>query len=305
MKLFNAPPLQDLHAAQTLPQTLPPTLLPRRSAARPPSEALLSLPEAPRALRIVPIPRLMAGNRWQMEGMRAQPEAVLLWITRGQGRLTIGGTTRGYGAHNAVFIPAGVMHALDIGAQTQGVAVFFGQNSDVTLPHSMQHLRIREATPQSEILGIIEQIQREMASDKVGADRAARHHIGLLGVWLERQVEAASFEVAKPNAAKRLAARFSALLERDFRSGHGIADYAQALGVTPTHLTRACRESCSRSASDLLQDRRHYESCRLLSETQAPVKDIATALGFTSAAYFTRSFHQRTGKTPSEFRKRA
>ena len=45
MKLFNAPPLQDLHAAQTLPQTL----LPRRSAARPPSEALLTLPEAPRA----------------------------------------------------------------------------------------------------------------------------------------------------------------------------------------------------------------------------------------------------------------
>lgn len=311
MKLFNSPPLTDLAAA--LPKGPSLTALSRtgqdeaQSAlpARAPARPATSLPEAPRALRIIPIPRLVTANRWQMEGMRAQPEAVLMWITRGQGRITVGGTTRGYGAHNAVFIPAGVMHALDIGQQTQGLAVFFGQSSDVTLPHAMQHLRIRDAVPQAEVLGIIEQIQREMASERIGADRAAHHHIGLLGVWLERQVEAASHDGPKPNAAKRLAARFSALLERDFRSGHGVGDYAEALGVTPTHLTRACRESCARSASDLLQDRRHYEACRLLTETEAPVKDVAATLGFTSAAYFTRAFHQRTGKTPSDFRKSA
>jgi AraC-like DNA-binding protein len=315
VKLFKSPPLSNLTGSNTAPTNLagsrfadatkPHTELPRRIGTPPALRPKHSLPEAPKMLRIVPIPRMIAANRWQMEGMRAQSEAVLLWITRGQGRVTMGGTTRGYGTHNAVFIPEDVMHALEIGPQTQGVAIFFGQNSDVTLPHSAQHLRIRDATPQAEILGIIEQIQRELSSEKIGADRAARHYIGLLGVWLERQVEAASMDGAKPNAAKRLAARFSALLERDFRSGHGVGDYAEALGVTPTHLTRACRESCARSASNVLQDRRHYEACRLLTETDAPVKDVAATLGFSSAAYFTRAFHQRTGKTPSDFRKRA
>lgn len=303
VKLFKSPPLSNLAAATRDEVRVEDQHAKIGTRAHP--RSMTNLPEAPRALRVVPIPRLVTANRWQMEGMRAQPEAVLLWITRGQGRITMGGTTRGYGAHNAVFIPAGVMHALEIGAQTQGVAVFFGQSSDVTLPHSAQHLRIRDAVPQAEVLGIIEQIQREMTSEKIGADRAARHYIGLLGVWLERQVDAASQDGAKPSAAKRLAARFSALLERDFRSGHGVGDYAEALGVTPTHLTRACRESCARSASDLLQDRRHYEACRLLTETEAPVKDVASTLGFTSAAYFTRAFHQRTGKTPSDFRKNA
>ncbi|WP_376872749.1 helix-turn-helix domain-containing protein [Albirhodobacter sp. R86504] len=319
MKLFNGPSLSDLNAtlksaavqnhraaAQVQAAQLQAT---RAQATRSqishpaPQSREASLPSAPECLRIIPIPRLLASNRWQFEGMRAQAEAVLLWITRGQGRVTMAGLTRGYGAHNALFIPAGVMHSLDIGAQTQGIAIFFGQNSDVTLPQSVQHLRIREATPQSEVLGIIEQIQREMTSDKIGADRAARHHIGLLGVWLERQVEAARADAPKPSAAKRLVARFSALLERDFRTGHGIADYAQALNVTPTHLTRACRECCGRSASDVLQDRRHFEACRLLTETQAPMKDIATSLGFSTAAYFTRTFQQRSGKTPSAFRK--
>jgi AraC-like DNA-binding protein len=125
----------------------------------------------------------------------------------------------------------------------------------------------------------------------------------LLGVWLERQVEAHQADVKRPTAAKRLASRYSALLERDFRSGHGVADYATELGVTPTHLSRVCRESCGRSASDLLQDRRLYEARRLLAETREPVKTIAHTLGFTSPAYFTRAFHAKIGKTPSQFRR--
>jgi AraC-like DNA-binding protein len=34
-----------------------------------------------------------------------------------------------------------------------------------------------------------------------------------------------------------------------------------------------------------------------------PARDIATELGFSSAAYFTRAFSKLAGYTPSEFRK--
>lgn len=289
MKLFNAPPLS--HLSQ-----------PKPAAAQP--AAPTALPETPTRPRVVAISRLAQGGRWRVEAMRALSEPCLLWFTRGQGRITLGGLTRGYGAHNAIFIPAGVMHGFEVGAQTHGQAVFFGRGSDVTLPHSAQHLRVREVGPQTELSGIIDAIARELDSNRPGADRAASAHLGLLGVWLERQVEAAQDPAAtRPSAARRLVARYTALLERDFRSGHGVAEFAQELGVTPTHLTRACRETCGRPALDLLQDRRLYEARRLLVETRAPVKDIASTLGFASAAYFTRAFHARTGKTPSEFRR--
>ncbi len=291
VKLFTAPPLSQF--AQD-----PRPALPVR-----PAPVRMMLPETPASVRIIPIPRLAAGGRWRVEAMRALNEPVLLWFTRGQGRITLGGVTRGYGAHNAVFIPAGVMHGFEVGLQTHGQAIFLGRGSDVTLPDAAQHLRIREAAPQTELSVIIEQVQRELDSKRPGADRAARHHLGLLGVWLERQVSLAEAEVKRPTAAKRLVARFTTLLERDFRSGEGVADYAARLGVTPTHLTRVCRESCSRPASDLLQDRRLYEARRLLTETREPVKTISEALGFTSPAYFTRSFHAKTGKTPSAFRR--
>ena len=290
MRLFTAPPLSQFAKPQA------------RTDA-PPKAAEDISPETPRAVRIVQLQRLAQNGRWRAEAMRALTESCLIWFTRGQGRITLNGVTRGYGAHNAVFIPAGVMHGFEMSQQTNGFIIYFGNGSDVTLPQSVQHLRIREAGAQSELSAIIDAVQREMASDRPGADRAARHHLGLLGVWLERQIELNPPESTGHNAAKRLVARYTLLLEREFRSGHGVGDFAAELGVTPTHLTRVCRQSCGRGASEMLQERRLYEARRLLSDTKAPVKDIAHSLGFTTAAYFTRAFHAKTGRTPSEFRR--
>ncbi len=257
----------------------------------------------PSRLRVVPVPRLAAGGRWRVEAMRSLSTPLLLWFTRGQGRITVGGITRGYGAHNAIFIPPGVMHGYDVGSQTHGTAVFFGSDTALDLPTEPHHLRIRDVGPQAELSGLIDNVQRELDSGKPGAERAAHHHLGLLGVWLERQVEIAKADAKKPAAAARLAARYTALLEREFRSGKGVGEYARALGVTPTHLTRVCNQSCGRSASDLLHDRVIFEARLLLSETRMPISQVSQALGFTSAAYFTRAFQHRTGKTPSAFRK--
>ncbi len=173
-----------------------------------------------------------------------------MWFTKGQGRITVAGVTRGYTAHNAIFIPAGVMHGFEVGPQVFGTAVFFGKDTAIPLPASPQLLRIREVHAQQEVNVILDMIQREMNSDSPAHDRATRHYLGLLGVWLERQVAKAAPEQRKPDAARRLVARYTALMERDFRSGAGVGDFAAALGVTPTHLTRCCRQACGRSAID-------------------------------------------------------
>lgn len=309
MKLFSGPPLSQFTDLPAPPKGVPAAavampLAPAAAVARQAPRGLVTIPQAPPAtLRMVPIPRLAAGGRWRVEAMRSLSEPLLLWFTRGQGRITVGGLTRGYGAHNAVLVPAGVMHGFEVGPQTFGTALFFGQGDSVALPQGPLHLRIRDAQPQGELTTILDNIQRELDSTRPGHDRAARHHLGLLGVWLERQVEIAQGDAARPAAAQRLARRYAELLERDFRSGQGVGDYARTLGVTPTHLSRVCNQTCGRSASDLLHDRVIFEARRLLAETRIPVGDVSRALGFTSPAYFTRAFQSRTGKTPSGFRK--
>ena len=264
-------------------------------------------PAAPRAatVRLVQIPRLAAGGRWRVEAMRSYSEPLLLWFTRGQGRITVAGVTRGYGAHNAIFIPAGVMHGFELGHQVHGTALFFGRESEVALPQSPQHLRIREAVPQGELSSILDAIQRELDSDRPGHERAAHHHLGLLGVWLERQMAEAATDpgLARPDAARRLAMRYATLLERHYRSDYNVTDYAEELGVTPTHLSRVCNRACGRSAHALLADRKMGEARRMLTETGMPVKAVSESLGFTSPAYFSRAFQGATGKSPSAFRR--
>lgn len=258
----------------------------------------------PQGMRIVAIQRLAQGGRWRVEAMRSLSEPLLLWFTRGQGRITVAGNTRGYGAHNAIFVPPNTMHGFEVSPQVYGTALFFGRHGRVTLPETPLHLRIRDTTAQAELTALLDHIRSEMEQDRPGNLRAVDHYTGLLGVWLERQATA-SADKQRPDAARRLVARYTALLERDFRSGAGVADYARALDVTPTHLTRACRQSCGRSASQLMHDRLLFEARRLLLETRMPVKAVSRSLGFTSPAYFTRAFQNGTGKTPSAFRKAA
>ncbi len=130
----------------------------------------------------------------------------------------------------------------------------------MTLPKVPLHLRIREVHAQQELNVLLDMIGREMDADTPAHDRATRHYLGLMGVWIERQAKKAEAEMTKPDATRRLVARYTALLERDFRSGMGVAEFAAALGVTPTHLTRCCKAASGRPASALLQDRRIFEA---------------------------------------------
>lgn len=260
------------------------------------------IPSAPvGALRLVPMQRLTLGGRWRTEAMRSYRMPLLLWFTRGQGRITVAGLTRGYGAHNAVFIPAGVMHGFEVTGQVFGTAVFFGEASELALAAEPFHLRVRDARSQGEITGLIESLQREMDGERLMKDRAVAFYGGLLSVWLHRQRMEAE-DRPEDSAARALVRRYTAAIEERLYTGQSVGDYAEGLGVTPTHLSRVCNQTCGRPASEILADRLTFEARRLLLDTALPVRRVAEVLGYNSAAYFTRAFHHRTGQTPSEFR---
>ena len=253
--------------------------------------------------RILPLAQFARGGRWRTEAMRSYARPLLIWFTKGQGRITIAGVTRGYGAHNAVFLPPGTMHGFDLVGQVFGSILFFPSDADLDLPQIPLHLRFRDAAQHSELNMLIDAIQRECASRQTGAERALMHYAGLLSVWLQRQAERMPDATLPDDTARKLVAAYSALVERDFHLGKSVADYAAELGITPTHLSRVCNIACGRPASAILAERIHFEARRLLRDTDAPIKDIARHLGFASPAYFTRAFQKHSGKTPSAFRR--
>lgn len=252
-------------------------------------------------LSITPIGHSSNSGRWRTEALRAHRSPRLIVFTKGQGRLTIAGRVRGFGPNNMVYIPAGTLYGIELGSTGFGMVIAIPRAMAHEWPEDPHHLRLRDVHAQKEMNRLIERMEAELLSQQTGARRAAHYRLALLSVFFERQMELHD-DAPAPTASERLAEAYTALIARDFRTGKGVAEYAQDLGVTPTHLARVCRATCGRSAHDIQSDRKMYEARHLLRNSRIPVGQIAQDLGFGSAAYFTRAFQKAEGMTPTQFR---
>ena len=127
---------------------------------------------------------------------------------------------------------------------------------------------------------------------------------GLLALWFLRS---ANRQEANGPAEGRpylgLVRRFLALVEDGFRDHRPLSFYANELGITTTHLSRACRRQFGLSAQAIIHDRLVLEAKRVLAYTPASIAHVAQDLGFRDPAYFTRFFAHHVGETPTTFRK--
>ncbi len=252
-------------------------------------------------VRITPLGQNGATDRWRNEAMRSHANARLIHISRGQGRISIAGLTAGYGPNNIIYIPPNTIYGMEVGPSVSGQTLALSRSAPWF--SEPMHLRLTETDRQKEALGLIESIERELLP--TGEPRAASCYMELLHIFLERQIArgaADSTLARRKTASARLVARYAALIARDFASHRNVGAFAEELGVTPTHLTRACRSTSGKSALTLLNERVHFEACTLLRDTKKPVKEIAARLGFGSAAYFTRQFQRMSGASPTAFR---
>jgi AraC family transcriptional activator of pobA len=244
------------------------------------------------------------GSDWRLSLQHSCPRHALVWITRGQGLAVVEGVRRGLGVHNALVLPAGTMFALEPGKTGFGLVCEMPVHAGAPMPDSPQHLRIRDVAGQNELTTIFEAMGREQSDARPFCDEALDAQAALMSVWLRRALLTHP-EEARPSPSERLVRAYAALVERHYCEPLGMADHAQTLGVTPTHLTRICRKLSGRSAAELLTERSLHAARDRIETTDLPMAQIAAELGFGSAAYFSRFILHHTGKTPSELRTRA
>lgn len=239
---------------------------------------------------------------WKFTLLHDRTDDVVLWVTKGQGRVVINGIRRGISMNNALFVPAGTLFAVDLQPGTQALIVQSPSGLSPHAPHSPLLLRARDSLAQAELTGTIDAMNREMSQDRSLLQEALTAHVGLIAVWLQRQSRAGSADTPKETAAQRLVRRYAQAVTRDYRKPQPMGQYAEALDVTPTHLSRVCRSCCGRTAADILTERKLHAARIALESPKPAVKEIARALGFTSPAYFTRFIQSHTGQSPSALR---
>ena len=82
----------------------------------------------------------------------------------------------------------------------------------------------------------------------------------------------------------------------------GVGDMAEAAATSRSGLQRKLKQTMGITPQDLMKEARIKRACQLLRESDKNISEVAYACGFTDPKYFSRSFRQSTGKTPSEYR---
>ena len=72
-------------------------------------------PPTEQDIRCQNLAQFTGGEAWRLSDLHDRKDDLLIWITRGQGRVTVNGVRRGIGAHNAMVLPSGTLMSLELG----------------------------------------------------------------------------------------------------------------------------------------------------------------------------------------------
>jgi AraC family transcriptional activator of pobA len=126
-------------------------------------------------------------------------------------------------------------------------------------------------------------------------------HLGVLLTYLSRLY---TEQLPGPDASanQRVLQAYQAQVEESFRDVHEVSTYAARLQLPAKYLSEVVKAQSGKPAIKHVHERLVLEARRLLFYTDQSLKEIAFALGFSEASYFSRFFKRETGLTPLAYR---
>ncbi|KFC71202.1 Transcriptional regulator, AraC-family [Devosia sp. LC5] len=248
-------------------------------------------------------------SRSRLHGYRIAPHRheqffQILHLTGGRAQVTIDAVQHELKAPAVVVVPALTVHAYRFSDDVDGVVVTLMER-DVRAAGAGE----MPAAVFGGSADVGEAIDRLIAeADRPGAGHgvAMRALIALLLVAIGRARHASVIEETRASSRSLLHARaYRWLVDQRFRETRRIADYAEALGISPTHLNRVCREVLGASALQVIERRVALEARRQLLFSSLSVKQIGAELGYEDPAYFSRVLVRVLGMAPGTYRDQA
>ena len=243
---------------------------------------------------------------WELAPHRHTRLHQVLLVQSGGGSVSLDGCALALRAGSLVNVPPGHVHSFRFEQGTSGwVATLADELLDeilVRVGDVRRDLGRACVVPADRSTRLVmRQIWQEFSARSNARALVLRGLSSTLLGWLARAI--VEREPAQANLSEsNLVRRFKALLEQHYLEHWRVADYARALAVSPTHLSRLTRAATGASALRLMEARTLREARRHLAYTNLSVATIAYAMGYADPAYFTRVFTRDAGLSPRAFR---
>jgi AraC-like DNA-binding protein len=273
-------------------------------------------------------PQGPARRQWYLEQLArhvanfpgvSQPHAhnfyLLLYVTQGHGTHTIDLVSYDLQPGCLFFMTPGQVHHWQLSDDAEGYVVLF--ETDFYLSRYpgnrlFEYPFFNHAYPpvlylpegETDIQLLMERMWMEHTTPAPQQDEVFRSYLHICLELAARRFSASPSapEPDEPRHAQQVLREFGASINQQFRSHREVQHYADQLHVSPNHLNALCRRQLGKTASSFIQERVLIEARRLLRHTDATVTQVADALGFEDASYFSRYFRKHTGLTAEAFR---
>ncbi len=268
-------------------------------------------------IHIETIPARAARHQWVIAPHSHRHLSQILLVTRGEGEMRYEADCIGFVAPALLLLRPTVVHGFRFAPErTNGYVISFTEDVLRGVRDAQSSLRDRlraaaervhvafsredDLTRLHELCG---QLHDEHEFGRDGHHLAMRALLGLLLVETGRLVASQwRHHSVTLRRADGTVARLRDLIEQRFRQTRRLADYANALGMTPDRLNDHCKRFTGVTAGHLIRQRLVTEAKRQLMFTDLTVSEIAYDLDFADPSHFARFFRRYTGLTPQAFR---
>lgn len=102
---------------------------------------------------------------------------------------------------------------------------------------------------------------------------------------------------------RKLVMSIAAAIRENPGEVESVGELARQAGYSTDHFTRIFRQVLGQNPRDYIVEQRLVRARQLLSESSLTVTQIADALGYESVYFFSRQFKEKTGRSPSAYRR--
>lgn len=144
-------------------------------------------------------------------------------------------------------------------------------------------------------------IKRELHSLKQDSKHLLRAYLYTLLINLNRLYEQ-EHNIQESFYQETDILKFRKLLEEHIQSKHRVAEYAELLQISTSHLNKLVKKYVGKNCSDLIRERRIFEIKKELQFTNKTISEISHELGFSESSNFIRFFQNHVGISPKTYR---
>lgn len=242
----------------------------------------------------------------------------IIWITKGTGTHLIDFKTYNINPDTIFFLSPEQVHDLQMQPDHTGYVMLF--TSDFIEQNGIpQHwlqdsgfffrcddvapLLIPDSCDKSRLLQLIQGISKEYHQQMKFYEEAIGSLLKLFLLECKRIYNTLPVErIERSNAGGTLIKQFKDLLDNHFTQWHKVAEYAQALHITPNYLNEIVTQETGKSAKDMIINRIMLEAKRFATYSETSVKEVAYTLGFDDPAHFSKLFKKQEEQGFTEFR---